>query len=205
MRGRSQRNNRHPAPRRAIIPWGRDGGDDLLSDVNIRHALNTGRLVIENLVEGAIQPASVDVRLAAHLRRIVRYHDDEVVRLTPDENGVRVLQPSLPDTTPYILHPGEFVLGSTIEHIELSLELVARIEGKSTLGRSGLLVHVTAGFIDPGFRGTVTLEMYNASPNPIKLTYGMFIAQIAFDRLETPCSVGYTGRYQDQADTTSAR
>ena len=142
----------------------------VLSDRTIREELAAGRLIIEPFDEAYLQPSSVDVRVAAEFRVFhnnrrpfidVRSANDdltEVVAIPPDE--------------PFILHPGEFVLGSTVERVALPDDLVARLEGKSSLGRLGLLIHSTAGYIDPGFDGTITLELSNVARLPISIYPG---------------------------------
>jgi dCTP deaminase len=114
------------------------------------------------------------------------------------------------DVAPFILHPGEFVLGSTLEHIELPDDLVARLEGKSSLGRIGLVIHSTAGFVDPGWKGHLTLELSNLARLPITLYHGMKIGQISYLRLSTPAdrlygSEGLGSKYQGQTDPTASR
>ena len=114
------------------------------------------------------------------------------------------------ENTPFILHPGEFVLGSTSEHIELPAHLVARLEGKSSLGRLGLVIHSTAGFVDPGWKGHLTLELSNLSNLPITLFYGMKIGQISFLELTTPATRLYGSKelgskYQGQSDPTPSK
>ena len=114
------------------------------------------------------------------------------------------------DEVPFILHPGEFVLGSTLEHIELPDDLVARLEGKSSLGRIGLVIHSTAGFVDPGWKGHLTLELSNLARLPITLYYGMKIGQISYLRLTTPAnrlygSEGLGSKYQGQTEPTASR
>lgn len=180
----------------------------VLSDKTIQECINSGDIVISPLNEEDIQPASVDLHFdnkvlvfSNSLRPYIDVRDSledltEVVEI--DEN------------TPFILHPGEFVLGSTSEHIELPAHLVARLEGKSSLGRLGLVIHSTAGFVDPGWKGHLTLELSNLSNLPITLFYGMKIGQISFIELTTPANRLYGSKelgskYQGQSDPTPSR
>ncbi len=180
----------------------------VLSDHTIKEELEKGRIVIDPLDPEDIQPASVDLRLD---RKILvfsnsrRPHID--VRMSMDDLTETV---EIADEIPFILHPGEFVLGSTLEHIELPDDLVARLEGKSSLGRIGLVIHSTAGFVDPGWKGHLTLELSNLARLPITLYYGMKIGQISYLRLTTPAdrlygSEGLGSKYQGQTDPTASR
>lgn len=180
----------------------------LISDRDIRTELDSGRIGLDPYDPQMIQPASVDVRL------------DRFFRLF-DNHKYAHIDPSLeqPDLTrlveveagePFILHPGEFVLGSTYEQVALPDDVAARLEGKSSLGRLGLLTHSTAGFIDPGFSGHVTLELSNMATLPIKLWPGSKIGQLCFFRLsssaEHPYGDGtYGNRYQGQRGPTASR
>ena len=180
----------------------------VLSDRTIKEELNRGRIVIDPLDPDDIQPASVDLRLD---RKILvfsnsrRPHID--VRMRMDDLTETV---EIDDEVPFILHPGEFVLGSTLEYIELPDDLVARLEGKSSLGRIGLVIHSTAGFVDPGWKGHLTLELSNLARLPITLYYGMKIGQISYLRLTTPAdrvygSEGLGSKYQGQTEPTASR
>jgi dCTP deaminase len=180
----------------------------VLSDHTIKEELEKGRIVIDPLDPADIQPASVDLRLD---RKILvfsnsrRPHID--VRMGMDDLTETV---EIKDEIPFILHPGEFVLGSTLEHIELPDDLVARLEGKSSLGRIGLVIHSTAGFVDPGWKGHLTLELSNLARLPITLYYGMKIGQISYLRLTTPAdrlygSEGLGSKYQGQTEPTPSR
>ena len=158
----------------------------LLSDRDIRAELTTGRIGLDPLDLAMVQPSSVDVRI------------DSLFRLFDNHKY------------PYIVHPGEFVLGATLELVTLPDDVAARLEGKSSLGRLGLLTHSTAGFIDPGFSGHVTLELSNVATLPIKLWPGMKIGQLCFFRLssaaEHPYGTGaYLNRYQGQRGPTASR
>ncbi|MEX0831231.1 MAG: dCTP deaminase [Nitriliruptoraceae bacterium] len=179
----------------------------ILSDRSIKEALAAGRIGIDPLADDAIQPSSIDVRLASQFRVFAnhRYPHIDVRNEQPDLT-------ELVDVTdgPFVLHPGEFVLGATRERITLPVDLVARLEGKSSLARLGLVIHSTAGFIDAGFDGDVTLELSNVATLPILLYPGMKIAQFAFFMLdhpaERPYGSGATGsKYQGQRGPTASR
>ena len=180
----------------------------VLSDRTIKEELEKGRIVIDPLNPADIQPASVDLRLDRQIlvfSNSRRPHID--VRMGMDDLTETVW---IDDEIPFILHPGEFVLGSTLEHIELPDDLVARLEGKSSLGRIGLVIHSTAGFVDPGWKGHLTLELSNLARLPITLYYGMKIGQISYLRLTTPAdrlygSEGLGSKYQGQTVPTASR
>jgi dCTP deaminase len=180
----------------------------ILSDRSIRAALATGHIRIDPLDEDAVQPSSVDVRIASSFRVFANHR-----HLAIDPHQV---QPDLTDAVekvdgePFVLHPGEFVLGSTLERITLPDDIVARLEGKSSLARLGLVVHSTAGFIDAGFDGDVTLELSNVATLPILLHPGMRVAQLAFFQLDQPAEHPYGSRkvgskYQGQRGPTASR
>src|SRR3972149_2808818 len=180
----------------------------VLSDRDIKKAIEEGRILIEPLDETCIQPASVDVHLGHRFlvfRNSRRPFID--VRLDTDDLTEEV---EINGETPFILHPGEFVLGGTLETISLPDDLVGRLEGKSSLGRLGLLIHSTAGYIDPGWKGRLTLELSNVANLPITLYYGMKIGQISFSRLTTPAerlygSPALGSKYQSQTEPTASR
>jgi dCTP deaminase len=155
----------------------------ILSDGTIRELIAAGTLVIDPIVDAQIQPASVDVRLGADFL-VFRNHTVEVI--DPFNRPADLMERvQVPEGEAFILHPGEFVLGTTVEAIGLPDDLVARVEGKSSLGRLGLLIHATAGFVDPGWtRGQITLELSNVATLPIKLWPGMRIGQLSFHRLD---------------------
>jgi len=180
----------------------------ILSDRSIREALASGRIEIDPLDPDAVQPASVDVRLDDGFR-VFANHRHPVI-------DVRQPMPDLTDLVtatqaePFVLHPGEFVLASTYERVRLPADLVARIEGKSSLGRLGLLTHATAGFVDPGWDGWLTLELSNVATLPISLYPGMRIGQLAFFELTTAAdqpygSSGLRSKYQGQRGPTASR
>jgi dCTP deaminase len=163
----------------------------ILNDTAIRRALDAGRVVIDPLGDNAIQPASVDVRLGDRLR-IFRPRDKYLTLSPkePTEELTELIQLGV-FTDSYHLHPDDFILGLTVEHITLPPDLVASVNGKSSLGRLGLLVHATAGFIDPGWSGRITLELKNIRSGPILLYPGMPIAQIAFSQMTGPAARPY--------------
>ena len=156
----------------------------VLSDRSIREQLAKGRIIIEPLGEGCIQPASVDLHLD---RNLLVFRNNRVPYIDIRSMSERLTEVvTVGDDDPFMLHPGEFVLGSTMEHVEVPPDLVARLEGKSSLGRLGLLIHSTAGYVDPGWKGHLTLELSNVSNLPITLYYRMKIGQISFLELTTP-------------------
>lgn len=179
-----------------------------LSDRTIREELAAGRIVIEPLADGAVQPASVDLRLG---RAILVFRNNRVPYIDVRSMNERLTEEVvIGDDDPFMLHPGEFVLGSTLEHVEVPSDLVARLEGKSSLGRVGLLIHSTAGYVDPGWKGRLTLELSNVSSLPITLYHRMKIGQISFLRLTTPAerlygSAELGSKYQGQRDPTPSR
>jgi dCTP deaminase len=180
----------------------------VLSDRTIRRLLDEGRIGIDPYAEELLQPSSVDVRVDRLFRvfRNSRYPFIDVKREMEDLTELVEVDGG----EPFILHPGEFVLGSTLERITLPDDLVARLEGKSSLGRLGLLIHSTAGFIDPGWDGHVTLELSNVANLPITIYYGMKIGQLSFVQLTEPAEHPYgTGtlgsKYQGQAGPTPSR
>ena len=180
----------------------------LLSDGDLRKELESGRLGLDPFDEVMIQPSSVDIRLDRFFRVFnnTRYtHIDP--RLQQDDLTSMV---ETPDDEPFVLHPGEFVLGSTFEAVNLPDDLAGRLEGKSSLGRLGLLTHSTAGFIDPGFEGHITLELSNVANLPITLWPGMKIGQLCLFRLSSAAEYPYGSskagsRYQGQRGPTPSR
>ncbi|MBI4339587.1 MAG: dCTP deaminase [Chloroflexi bacterium] len=180
----------------------------VLSDRSIRDEILRGRIIIEPLGEGCIQPASVDVHLDRKLL-VFRNSRRPYIDIREDMEGLTEVE-VIPESQPFILHPGEFILGSTLEDIGIPDDLVARLEGKSSLGRLGLLIHSTAGYVDPGWRGHLTLELSNVARLPITLYYGMKIGQISFLRLSTAAerlygSPGLGSKYQGQTEPTASR
>jgi dCTP deaminase len=180
----------------------------LLSDRDIKFELDSGRIGLEPYEPAMIQPSSIDVRLDRFFR-LFDNHKYPFIDPAEDQPDLTRLVEAAPDQ-PFILHPGEFVLGSTYELVTLPDDVAARLEGKSSLGRLGLLTHSTAGFVDPGFSGHVTLELSNVATLPIKLWPGMKIGQLCFIRLTSPAekpygSAEYASRYQGQRGPTASR
>jgi dCTP deaminase len=180
----------------------------LLSDRDIRTEVDKGRVVLEPYDTEMVQPSSVDIRLDRYFRVFENHRYPHIDPAQDQPDLTRSVEP--PGDEPFILHPGEFVLGSTFEVVSLPDDIAARLEGKSSLGRLGLLTHSTAGFIDPGFSGHVTLELSNVATLPIKLWPGMKIGQLCFFRLSSPAehpygSQRYGSRYQDQRGPTPSR
>jgi dCTP deaminase len=180
----------------------------VLSDRTIRRLIDEGRIGIDPFDEDLVQPSSVDVRVDRFFRvfRNSRYPFIDVKEEMEDLTELVETE----DSEPFILHPGEFVLGSTLERITLPDDLVARLEGKSSLGRLGLLIHSTAGFIDPGWDGHVTLELSNVANLPITIYVGMKIGQLSFVQLSEPAEHPYGtaalgSKYQGQAGPTPSR
>jgi dCTP deaminase len=177
----------------------------VLSDATIKAEIAAGRIVIDPFEIGNVQPASVDLRVdrlfrvfrnARHPYIDVRKPMDDLTELVEIEGD-----------EPFILHPGEFVLGQTLERVTVPNDLVARLEGKSSLGRLGLLIHSTAGFIDSGFSGNLTLELSNVANLPITIYFGMPIGQISFMRMDRPVErpygdAGLASKYQGQDEPT---
>lgn len=180
----------------------------LLSDRDIRDEIERGRVGLDPLDMGMLQPSSIDVRIDRYFRLFDnhKYPFIDPAEAQPDLTRLIEVDPN----EPFILHPGEFVLGATYEQVTLPDDIAARLEGKSSLGRLGLLTHSTAGFIDPGFSGHVTLELSNMATLPIKLWPGMKIGQLCFFRLSSPAeqpygSAVYTSRYHGQRGPTASR
>lgn len=180
----------------------------ILSDRSLREALATGRLLIDPFDPESIQPSSVDVRLDYRFRVFHHTRHPYIDVKRPMDDLTELIE--VPDGEAFILHPGEFVLGSTVERVGIAADLAARLEGKSSLGRLGLLTHSTAGFLDPGFVGHVTLELSNVAHLPITLYPGMRVGQIAVFELTTPADRPYGSatmgsKYQNQDGPTPSR
>ena len=180
----------------------------LLSDKDLKAEIAKGRVNLEPFDPKMVQPSSIDVRLDKFFRT---FENHKYAHIDPAED-----QPELtrlvetPANEPFILHPGEFVLGSTYEVVSLPDDLAGRLEGKSSLGRLGLLTHSTAGFIDPGFSGHITLELSNVANLPIKLWPGMKIGQLCIFQLSSPAehpygSAVYGSKYQGQRGPTASK
>lgn len=180
----------------------------LLSDRDIRTALDQGRIQLDPLDRGLVQPASIDVRLDRVFRLFDNHRYSVIDPARPQPDLTRAVESSKDD--PFVLHPGEFVLGATFERVTLGDDIAARLEGKSSLGRLGLLTHSTAGFIDPGFCGHVTLELSNTATMPILLYPGMRVGQLCFFSLSSPAehpygSAGLGSHYQGQRGPTASK
>lgn len=180
----------------------------ILSDRTIREHLVSGAITIDPIDDSAIQPSSVDVRLD-HRFLVFRNHTRGLIDVKEDLSDLT--EPvEATDEDPFILHPGEFVLGSTLERLALPDDLVARLEGKSSLGRLGLLIHSTAGFVDAGWDGQITLELSNVASLPITLYPGMRVGQVSFMQMTTPADNPYGSgvigsKYQGQAGPRPSR
>jgi dCTP deaminase len=179
----------------------------VLSDRDIRREIEAGRVVVDPFDASAVQPSSIDIHLDRRFRvfRNSRYPFIDV-RLEQADLTELV---EIGAEEPFILHPSEFVLGSTLERVALPDDLVARLDGKSSLGRLGLLIHSTAGFVDPGWDGNLTLELSNVANLPITLFWGMKIGQISFQRLSSPVEHPYGSsavgsKYRGQRDPTAS-
>jgi dCTP deaminase len=180
----------------------------VLSDATIVRMVAAGRIKIDPWEEGMVQPASVDLRLGNSFRVFSNHRITAIDLRNPPQALTERVVPE--EGAPFVIHPGEFCLGRTLEHVELPDDVVARIEGKSSLGRLGLIVHATAGFCDPGWKGTLTLELNNLTRVPIKLYPGLPIAQLSFMTLDAPAQRPYGhaalgSHYQGQVEATESR
>ncbi|WP_331236206.1 dCTP deaminase [Natronorarus salvus] len=183
----------------------------ILSDADIARRLSEGELVIEPLSDPdlQIQPASVDLRLG---REFLEFQRTNIPCIHPDserEVSEYVRETVVEDGQEFVLHPGDFVLGTTVERVEIPPDLIAHVEGRSSLGRLAVVVHATAGLCDPGYRGQITLELSNLGSAPVALTPGMRISQLTFTELKTPAERPYGSdrgsKYQDQAGPQASR
>ena len=180
----------------------------ILSDRTIREHLDAGRIIIDPLGENAVQPSSVDLRIDRHFR-VFRNHTLGIIDVKQNLEDLTELV-EIDDEEAFILHPGEFVLGTTLERVVIPTDLVARLEGKSSLGRLGLLIHSTAGFVDAGWDGQLTLELSNVANLPITLYAGMKIGQISFQQMTTEAENPYGSsalgsKYQHQVGPRPSR
>ena len=180
----------------------------VLSDRSIKEAIAQGRIIIDPLGEGCIQPSSVDLHIDQYFR-VFRNHTQRVIDVRDAQEDLTELIDVGPET-PMILHPGEFMLGSTTERIAIPDDIVGRLDGKSSLGRLGLVIHSTAGFVDAGWDGHITLELSNVANLPITLYPGMKIGQISFFQMTTPAdrpygSEGLGSKYSGQRGPTPSR
>src|SRR3954471_12427233 len=180
----------------------------VLSDGTIRRLVEEGAIAIEPWDPALVQPASVDLRVGDSFRV---FHNHRVTAIDLREPPTNLTEGvTVGEDEPFAIHPGEFVLGRTLERVRIPDDIVARIEGKSSLGRLGLIVHATAGFVDPGFEGTLTLEITNLTRVPIKLYPGLPIAQLSFMELDAPTEVPYGSpalgsHYHGQVEATESR
>ena len=180
----------------------------LLSDQDLRKELESGRLKVEPLDPAMLQPSSIDIRLDRYFRVFDNSRYTHIDPQQQQDELTTLVEPV--DDEPFVLHPGEFVLGSTFEKVSLPDDLAGRLEGKSSLGRLGLLTHSTAGFIDPGFSGHITLELSNVANLPITLWPGMKIGQLCLFQLTSAAEHPYGSqragsRYQGQRGPTPSR
>jgi dCTP deaminase len=180
----------------------------VLSDGTIRRLVDEGRIRIEPWDPGLVQPASVDLLLGRSFRVFHNHRTAAIDLRDPPQNLTELI--TVADDEAFVIHPGEFVLGVTREWVALPDDVVARIEGKSSIGRLGLIVHATAGFVDPGFAGTLTLEITNLTRVPIKLWPGLPIAQLSFMALDAPAERPYGhpdlgSHYHGQVEATESR
>jgi len=180
----------------------------ILSDGTLRELLGSGRIILEPYDPALVQPASVDVRLGTEFR-VMR--NSRLTHIDPFEEQPKLMDTvSVPEGEPFVLHPGEFALGHTMETVGCPDDIVGVVNGKSSLGRLGIQVHATAGFIDPGFKGTVVLELSNVSNLPILLRPGMKVAQLVFQKLDKPAERPYghpdlKSKYQNQQGAVASK
>lgn len=180
----------------------------VLSDRSIHEAVSDGRVGIEPFDAALVQPSSIDLRVGKYFR-VFRNNRRPYIDVRENPEGLTELMEA-GENDPFVLHPGEFVLGATFERVTVGNDLVARLEGKSSLGRLGLLIHSTAGFIDPGFTGHITLELSNVANLPITIYPEMKIGQISFLQMTTPADNPYGSgslgsKYQGQVEPTESR
>jgi dCTP deaminase len=183
--------------------------NSVLSDGTIRDLIESGRIVIDPFDPSMVQPASVDIRLGNSFR-VFHNHRIQSIDLGDPPRDLTEHVEIDEDGGEFVIHPGEFVLGTTQEWVEIPDDVVCRIEGKSSIGRLGLVVHATAGFVDPGFKGTLTLEIANFNSVPIVLRPGLFICQLSFMALDQPAERPYGhpelgSHYHGQRDATESR
>jgi len=180
----------------------------ILSDVGIKKAIADGRVAIEPFREDFVQPSSIDLRVDRFFRVFENHKYPFIDPKQTQDDLTKLVE--VAEDEPFILHPGEFVLGSTYERVTLGDDIVARLEGKSSLGRLGLLIHSTAGFVDPGWTGYLTLELSNVANLPIAIYPGMKIGQISFYEMTGPAEHPYGStaagsKYQGQRGPTASR
>ncbi len=177
----------------------------VLSDIDIKKELKDGRIIIEPLKEKDIQPASVDVRLGSHFRI---FKNSNHAYIDPEKDQENLTEEIIvPEGEAFVLHPGQFALGTTFEKLTLPDDILGKLEGKSTLGRLGLMIHSTAGYVDPGWNGELTLELSNVATLPIMLRPRMRIGQLSFERMSSSVERPYGSsdlgsHYQNQVGAT---
>ncbi len=180
----------------------------IFSDRTIKAAIAEGRIEIDPFEPTFVQPSSVDLRVDSAFRVFENHRYPHIDPRSPQEDLTKMIEVTAGE--PFVLHPGEFVLGATLERVRLGDDIVARLEGKSSLGRLGLLIHSTAGFVDPGFDGYLTLELSNVATLPIAIYPGMKIGQISFYQMTTSADHPYGtseagSKYQGQRGPTPSR
>jgi dCTP deaminase len=180
----------------------------IYSDRSIREAIEDGLIQIDPFEPGSVQPSSIDLRVGNGFRVFVNHRYSQIDPRDPQPDLTQLIE--VGEGEPFMLHPGEFVLGATYERVKLGNDVVARLEGKSSLGRLGLLIHSTAGFIDAGFEGHITLELSNVATLPIAIYPGMKIGQVSFYRMTTEADRPYGSptlgsKYQGQSGPTPSR
>ena len=180
----------------------------IFSDRSIREAIESGVILIDPYEPSFVQPSSVDLRIGNGFRVFVNHRYSQIDPRSPQSDLSQLVEVDAEE--PFMLHPGEFVLGSTLERVKLGDDVVARLEGKSSLGRLGLLIHSTAGFIDPGFEGHITLELSNVATLPIAIYPEMKIGQVSFYQMTTAADFPYGSpelgsKYQGQSGPTASR
>ncbi len=180
----------------------------ILSDHSIKEGIAQGRIVMTPYDESLVQPASIDIRLDRRFRVFRNYKYSCIDPKAIQQDLTELVE--VEEGESFIIHPGEFILGNTVERIKLGDDIVARLEGKSSLGRLGLIVHATAGYIDPAFDGNITLELSNVANLPIKLYPGMKVGQISFFAMTTPADRPYGhpelgSKYKGQTAPTASR
>ena len=183
----------------------------ILSDRDLRERLERGDIKIEPLLDAGvqIQPASIDLRLGRDFQTFNFTQQALIDPMDPTSFAHSTTLVHLGENESFIVHPGEFVLATTLERVEIPIDLVARLEGRSSIGRLGIVIHSTAGYIDPGFQGTITLEISNLGKLAVRIYPGMRICQIAFEQMSSPVSENYgirqSAKYQGQETTTVSR
>jgi len=183
----------------------------ILSDKDIAWEIQRRKLRVGNIhgdlgnkqpMHAQIQPASVDMRLGTSFK----VYDKNLTTAIDPREGINCMRDiEIEADTPFVLHPGDFVLGATQEFVEIPFDLVAQVTGRSSIGRLGVIVHATAGLIDPGFKGCITLELSNLSPLAVKIWPGMRIAQLVISRLSSPAMWPYDGKYQGDTSVAASR